>query len=292
MMRVAKKKLKKSSNDKFLWWKKIERDVSRVGVTAALDVKAEKKRQRECLAELEKVKKRRAETAGRNEELFLQRERAKAAVAHLDYDLSVKKEDAFVVEQSLVRYRIRFRRGAAKPIDILTLVNHHEFNVDDYDQLFKGLSLGQLEELYYDIQELLNHHVKGEFWEAILVICEWKMREEATRKDDNLCVVGGVHPSVETDVRDFLQGISTYKELLALQSQIESEMRSGKANVVEYWEAVLRLIPLYKAKMFLKDYQHENSKDFSQETMSTPELEDSFDDAIIIDSDEDSVFVG
>ncbi|XP_021749693.1 cactin-like, partial [Chenopodium quinoa] len=285
-MRVAKKNLKKSSNDgKFLWWKKIERDVSRLGVTAAFDVKAEKKRRRECLAELEKVKKRRAETAGRHEELLLlQRERAKA-VAHHDYDLSAKKEDAFVLHQSLVRSRICFRRGAAKPIDILTLVYHHEFNVDDYDQLFKGLSLGQLEELYYDVQELLNHHVEGEFWEAVLVICEWEMREEARRKDD-LSVVGGVHPSVETDVRDYLQGTSSYKELVALQSQIESEMRSGKAKVVEYWEAVLRLIHLYKAKMFLKDYQHDNSKDFFQETISTPELEGSFEEAII-DPEED-----
>ena len=49
----------------------------------------------------------------------------------------------------------------------------------------------------------------------------------------------GLHSSIESDVRNLLDGKS-YGELEAMQSQIESQMRSGTAKVVEYWEAVLK----------------------------------------------------
>jgi len=96
-----------------------------------------------------------------------------------------------------------------------------------------------------------------------MVVCEWELGE-ARRKDaiDRARVRGehppaellaeerGLHSSVETDVRNFLEG-KAHKELVALETQIESEMRSGKAKVVEYWEAVLKRLHIYKAKVSL-----------------------------------------
>lgn len=58
----------------------------------------------------------------------------------------------------------------------------------------------------------------------------------------------GLHTSIEADVKNLLQG-KTYKELEVLQSQIESQMQSGTAKVVEYWEAVLKRLHIYKAKV-------------------------------------------
>ena len=60
----------------------------------------------------------------------------------------------------------------------------------------------------------------------------------------------GLHSSIETDVKNLLEG-KTYGELEALQSQIESQMRSGTAKVVEYWEAVIKRLHIYKAKVFI-----------------------------------------
>ena len=96
-----------------------------------------------------------------------------------------------------------------------------------------------------------------------MVVCECELGE-ARRKDaiDRARVRGeqppaellaeerGLHSSIETDVRNFLEG-KTHKELVALRTQIESEMHSGKAKVVEYWEAVLKRLHIYKAKVCL-----------------------------------------
>lgn len=58
----------------------------------------------------------------------------------------------------------------------------------------------------------------------------------------------GLHSSIEADVKTLLEG-KTYSELEALQSKIESQMRSGTAKVVEYWEAVLTRLHIFKAKV-------------------------------------------
>lgn len=60
----------------------------------------------------------------------------------------------------------------------------------------------------------------------------------------------GLHSSIEEDVKKHLQGKSE-KELEKYQAEIESEMKSGKAKVVEYWEAILKRLHIYKAKVYL-----------------------------------------
>ncbi|POO01759.1 Cactin, central domain containing protein [Trema orientale] len=40
----------------------------------------------------------------------------------------------------------------------------------------------------------------------------------------------------------------TYGELEALQSRVESPIDSGTANVVKYWEALVKRLHTYKAK--------------------------------------------
>jgi len=93
-------------------------------------------------------------------------------------------------------------------------------------------------------------------------VCDWELAE-VRKKDafDRARVRGeeppaellaeerGLHSSVEPDVKRLLQG-KTRAELEALQVHIESEMRSGTAKVVEYWEAILKHLHIYKAKVF------------------------------------------
>ncbi|XP_057478213.1 splicing factor Cactin-like isoform X2 [Actinidia eriantha] len=100
---------------------------------------------------------------------------------------------------------------------------------------------------------------------ALLMVCDWELAE-AQKRDalDRARVRGepppaellaeerGLHSSVEADVRNLLQGKS-YSELEVLQSQIESQMRSGTDKVVEYWEVVLKRLHIYKAKACLRE---------------------------------------
>ncbi|KAK1370776.1 hypothetical protein POM88_036868 [Heracleum sosnowskyi] len=61
----------------------------------------------------------------------------------------------------------------------------------------------------------------------------------------------GLHSSIVANVMNLLQGKS-YSYLEVLQSRIESLMRSVLVNVVDYWEAILKLINIYKGRPVLK----------------------------------------
>ncbi|XP_071923390.1 splicing factor Cactin-like isoform X2 [Coffea arabica] len=260
-------------NERFVWRKKIERDITEGMPLETFSLKAEKKRQRERMAEIEKVKKRREERAiekAQHEEemALLARERARAEFQ--DWE---KKEEEFHFDQSKVRSEMRLREGRTKPIDILT---KHLNPSDDLDieinepyMVFKGLTVKEMEELHEDIKMHLDldrstpTHVQ--YWEALLVVCDWELAE-VRKKDalDRARVRGerlppellaeerGMHSSIEADVKRLLQGKS-YVELEALQSQIEAQMQSGTAKVVEYWEAVLKRLHIFKAKACLKE---------------------------------------
>ncbi|KAK1441508.1 hypothetical protein QVD17_07454 [Tagetes erecta] len=260
-------------NEKFVWRKKIERDVTQGVPLDMFSAKVEKKRQKERMAEIEKVKKRRedraVEKAQHEEEMaLLARERARAEFQ--DWE---KKEEEFHFDQSKVRSEIRLREGRIKPIDVLSkhLEPSDEFDIEIEEPylVFKGLTVKEMEELHEDIKMHLDMdrgsptHIQ--YWEALVVVCDWELAE-ARRKEtlDRARVRGeappadvvaeerGLHSSIEADVKKLLDGKS-YAELEHLHSQIESEMRSGKAKVVEYWEAVLKRIHIYKAKACLKE---------------------------------------
>jgi hypothetical protein len=89
---------------------------------------------------------------------------------------------------------------------------------------------------------------------------------------------------VDDEVQAMLQGQSVV-ELESLQEQMEAKMRSGTAQVVEYWEAVLKRLHIYKAKARLREihadllrqhlqYQRDSDEDedrILKEEVSTPE---------------------
>lgn len=106
-----------------------------------------------------------------------------------------------------------------------------------------------------------NDHDSWLTLQSMMVVCDWEI-SEARKRDalDRARVRGeepppelvaddmGVHASVDSDVKRMLQGKS-WNELDDMQIQIEAQMRSGTAKVVEYWEAVLRRLHIFKAKV-------------------------------------------
>ncbi|KAE9590037.1 hypothetical protein Lal_00037598 [Lupinus albus] len=295
-------------NERFVWRKKIERDVFHGVPLDEFSVKAEKKRQRERMAEIEKVKKRREERAHekaqREEEMaLLARERARAEFQ--DWE---KREDEFHFDQSKVRSEIRLREGRARPIDVLTKQldgsNDWDIELNEPYMVFKGLTAKETEELRDDIKMHLDldratpTHV--EYWEALLLVCDWELAE-ARKKDalDRARVRGeeppaellaeerGLHSSVEPDVKRLLQG-KMHAELIALEMHIESEMRTGTAKVVEYWEAVLKHLQIYKAKACLKEIHAKMLRKHLQWLEQPLEGADKLEDAHIIKSEEDT----
>ncbi|KAI3968580.1 hypothetical protein MKW92_033110 [Papaver armeniacum] len=263
-------------NEKFVWKKKIEKHISKGESIDEISVKSEKRRIKERMAEIEKVKKRREERAiekaqHEQEMVMLARERSRSEFQDL-----VKKEKEFHFNQSKIRSGIRLREGRIKPIDILSKhlddSDGFEFEIDELDEpymVFQGLTVKDMEELRDDIKMHLDldratpSHT--EYWEALLVVCDWELAE-ARKRDalDRARVRGeqppaellaeerGLHSSIEEDVKKLLHG-KTSSELEVLQTQIESQMRSGTAKVVEYWEAVVKRLHIFKAKACLKE---------------------------------------
>ncbi|KAL0916033.1 hypothetical protein M5K25_013514 [Dendrobium thyrsiflorum] len=258
--------------EKFVWRKKIERDVSQ-GIMVDISVSSEKKRQRERMAEIEKVKKRReeraVEKAQHEEEMaMLARERAKAEFQ--DWE---KKEEEFHFDQSKFRSTIRLREGRVKPIDILAknldCSDDFDIEINEPYTVFKGLTVREMEELWDDIKMYLDMDRSTEtrirFWEALMVVCNWELAE-ARKRDaldrarvrgeeppaDILAEERGLHSSIESDVKGLLDGKS-FVELEKMQENIELQMRSGTAKVVEYWEAVIKRLQIYKAKACLRE---------------------------------------
>ncbi|POO01841.1 Cactin [Trema orientale] len=294
-------------NEKFVWRKKIERDVAQGVPLEEYSKKAEKRKMRERMAEVEKVKKRREERAlekAQHEEemALLARERARAEFQ--DWE---KKEEEFHFDQSKIRSEIRLREGRIKPIDILS--KHLNFS-DDFDieinepyVVFKGLTVKEMEELRDDIKMHLDldratpTHI--EYWEALLIVCDWELAE-ARKKDaiDRARVRGeepppellaeerGLHSSIEFDVTKELER-KNYGELEALQSHVESQMRSGTAKVVEYWEAVLKRLHIYKAKACLKEIHAKMLRQHLQRLEQPVDIEEKLETADSLKSEEE-----
>ncbi|CAA7046643.1 unnamed protein product [Microthlaspi erraticum] len=292
------KKAQKASSERFVWWKKIGKDVEHgKPLDQLFSIKAQKRRHREKMAELEKLKKakekRAAERARHEEDMaLLARERSRAELQ--DWE---KKEEEFCFDQSKVRSKIRLRQGRAKPIDVLYKHLHDDSESDDMEielssepyMVFKGLTVQDLEELRDDIKTYLDSDretsTRVKYWESLLVVCDWELTE--ARKRDAIELLAqekGLHSGVEADVRRLLDG-KTHSELVQMQLHIESQLFSGVAKVVEYWEAVLKLLDIYKAKACLKEIHAETmirhvhrlenvSSDPEEESFSQEEADD------------------
>lgn len=258
--------------ERFVWGKKIEKEIAGGRDVRDMTAKAEMKRQAERLEEIEKVKKRReqreAEKAAMAEELeMIQRERAIAEAADLE-----KKEEEFHLEQAKAKSQQRLGEGRPKPIDRLA---HTIFLMEGADpqeeptSLISGLSLRQLKDLRDDVanfQEMDKHHpLHREFWSAALLVAEHELYEQQKQEDlDRAKLRGepvpakyavreaGWHESIDTEVQVMLAG-KTHRELLELEGGIQAQLDSGTAADPEYWQAVLKRLALHKAKARLRE---------------------------------------
>eukprot|EP00898_Chlorokybus_atmophyticus_P007530 jgi/Chlat1/7779/Chrsp66S07246 len=260
-------------SERFVWRKKIERDIAGGADPSEFSAQAERRRMAERLEEVEKVKKRREERErerARHEEELAMLARERAVMEFGDWG---RKEDDFHLQQQKTRSAIRLREGRAKPIDLMSknLLLNEEFTVslEEPFKVFIGLSIREMEELQKDIQLHLELdratplHV--EFWENMMVVCENELRETRRRKaleqyrsqlkdpPPELLYEGGMlHASIDTDVQALLAN-KTFGELQQLQDQIQTQIRTGEAKEVEYWEAVLKRLAVHKSIAKLKD---------------------------------------
>lgn len=258
---------------KFVWGKKIEKDIASGASIKDFTKKAELERQRQREEEIAKVQRRREEREQekiqQEEELqFLARERAIAEGAELD-----KKEELFHLEQAKARTQQRLREGRPKPIDVIVrnLYFPDDMDADAADpyEVAKSLALPELRELTEDVQDYQEldkydqQHVH--FWNAMATVATHELDEAQRQEDiDRARVRGeappqhlqrrdtGWHASVDADVSSMLAG-KTRQELVELEASINEQLQSGAVPDPEYWTAVLSRLSIWQARARLRE---------------------------------------
>ena len=263
--------------ERFVWGKKIEKQLVEGADVRDLTARAEQRRHLERMDEIAKVQKRREERererAALAEELeMIQRERAMAEAVELE-----RKEEDFHLEQAKVRAQQRLTEGRPKAIDIITnslFLLDTSFGFDDTDgqdpaTIVSNLNVWQLKELKNDVAEMAELDVKNlahaPFWAALAIVTDHELAT-AQKQDaiDRARVRGepiprqylvreaGWHSSLDAEVEVMLAG-KRHGELEKLGGEIQEQLDSGEAADPEYWAAVLRRLQVYKAKALVRE---------------------------------------
>ncbi|KAF9917837.1 hypothetical protein BX616_011135 [Lobosporangium transversale] len=248
---------------KFTWAKKREVEKKK-GISSAEAARRDAIRREEARIELEKLKQKRAEREREREEREEELVRIQRASEQAQLGDWQAQEEEFHLKQAKRRAEIRIKSNRAKPIDILAVnikliaEDRGEKDEDEEDDIgleidveepytiFDNLSLQEVEELFHDIKFYLSldkDEQSMDFWRSMLIVCEDKL----TELDPARAVQSVVAPHIAQDIASKLAGKS-YEELTLLQGQIQRKLGAGGAIDVDYWEALLKTLIVWKAK--------------------------------------------
>ncbi|KAM9440003.1 splicing factor Cactin isoform 1-T1 [Clarias gariepinus] len=246
----------------FKWQKALE--LKGIGHLGEKDLKERNKLiQEENRRELQKVKQlrleREREKAMREQELeMLQREKE---AEH--FKTWAEQEDNFHLHQAKLRSKIRIRDGRAKPIDLLAKyisAEDDDLSVEMHEPytFLNGLTVTDMDDLLEDIKVYmaLEQGKNVDFWRDMTIITEdeiSKLRKlEASGKGPG-DRREGINTSVSTDVQSVFKG-KTYRQLQALNMNIESKIQAGGSNLdIGYWESLLQQVRVYMARARLRE---------------------------------------
>ncbi|KAG0201193.1 hypothetical protein BGX28_005915 [Mortierella sp. GBA30] len=247
---------------KFTWAKKREVEKKK-GISSAEAARRDAARREEAKLELEKLTKKRAEREREREEREEELIRIQRASEQAQLGDWQAQEEEFHLKQAKRRAEIRIKSNRAKPIDILAmnikLVSEKEekeeededdlgleIDVDEPYTIFDNLGLDDVQELFHDIKFYLSldkDENSVDFWRSMLIVCEDKLSElDPSRAEQSV-----VAPHIAQDIATKLAG-KTYEELTLLQGQIQRKLGAGGAIDVDYWEALLKTLIVWKAK--------------------------------------------
>ncbi|KAF5900434.1 cactin, partial [Clarias magur] len=246
----------------FKWQKALE--LKGIGHLGEKDLKERNKLiQEENRRELQKVKQlrleREREKAMREQELeMLQREKE---AEH--FKTWAEQEDNFHLHQAKLRSKIRIRDGRAKPIDLLAKyisAEDDDLSVEMHEPytFLNGLTVTDMDDLLEDIKVYmeLEQGKNVDFWRDMTIITEDEINKlrklEASGKGPG-DRREGINTSVSTDVQSVFKG-KTYRQLQALNMNIESKIQAGGSNLdIGYWESLLQQVRVYMARARLRE---------------------------------------
>ncbi|KAJ3083751.1 hypothetical protein BCR33DRAFT_766960 [Rhizoclosmatium globosum] len=260
-------------HSKFVWVKKREKEM-KDGVSTEDRLRRDQEKRGEVETELERLKALRNQREldlqlREQEQARLRREQDREALG--DWE---RREDVFHWQQAKTRAKIRISEGRAKPIDLLAINVSlatdtelaQEFNALGYEMdtdepylIFNNLNLDEVQDLHKDIllyRELETNPENKPFWESLLIVCDDELRRLERQRDELRGVRGRMSKheiGVQEDITAMLSN-KTYAQLQTIQGQVERRLSGESGPVdVEFWEAVLKALVVWKAKARLRD---------------------------------------
>ncbi|KAJ1966908.1 hypothetical protein IWQ62_002172 [Dispira parvispora] len=250
---------------KFVWRKKKAVDRQR-GISSQERERLDQQRRAEAAEELEKLNQRRIqreqEIQQREADRDLMQRQAEAAALG-DWE---SREEEFHLTQAKKRAEIRIKEQRAKPVDVLAMnlrlaredvPTEEEVDIEvDVNEPFTicdGLPLADAKELSEDIKYYLSLEkdpYNVEFWQALVVVCEDKIRQGESGGSSS------AFAELTSNIAQMIQG-KTRDQLVVLERQIEQKLASHEPLDVDYWEQVLGMLRVNKAKARLSEMHQE-----------------------------------
>ena len=233
------------------------------------------------MAEIEDVKRRRAEREEEKAQMDamreqMDRERAAETVAGWE-----EKEEDFHRQQAKQKTRIRVEERREKAIDLLVKnVTFDQWLREDEQRaieqsqldrmrghtasrsaqhsgmmelqltnpvaLMSALGLPELLELRKEAEYFVELKENPDYWKAVLLVCDDEVRRRRKEVKER-----GVTPAVMRDIDALMAGKSV-AELERLEAQVHSTLGEAGVDVV-YWGAVLTELQLSRAVAYLKE---------------------------------------
>jgi len=271
----------------FQWKKKVEADKLS---NSSKGIMSQEKVKTNTIEEIEKVRSRRKE----REEAMVERERLRAEESRIremqHYDVWMKKEEEFHLEQQRQRSAIRLTQGRETPIDVLAK-NLLMFGLSDDERSLRNSGV-KYQEKYNALDELRT--LEAEITEPHVFIKDLTLKELNELLDDvNECIAlekevnqssqnenvstneeywnamkvvceeeiafiksggdGGTHDLVAKDISKMFDGQTT-SALSKLKVEILSKIEERSAGVdTDYWYSVLKQLGVHQARATLSE---------------------------------------
>jgi hypothetical protein len=130
-----------------------------------------------------------------------------------------------------------------------------EIELREPHTIFEGLDADELRELQGDIgtyQDLEGEGSNREFWRALDFVCQKELDEASGSK-----LSAGVHSAVMEELKASFSGKSS-ADLEVTRTDIQSKLDQNDGSLdLEFWEAVLDEVRLFRAKADIKDFHQQ-----------------------------------
>ncbi|CAG9462954.1 unnamed protein product [Pedinophyceae sp. YPF-701] len=272
LTRYLEKRSGGAEAERFVWGKKIERDVAAGADVRQFSTRAEDERRVQRIQELQEVRRQ-------IKERELERERMREDMAELERmknqeetEGDLAREQEFHLRTARQRSAIRLNEGRPKPIDRCMLclyAGHEDMGVarppEAAPAVLAPLTHKEVEELAAEVEEMraLDSHTEAgrEYWGALSQLCAWELGEKARSEAIERAQVRGepLEGLALTPLQEAMEAeIATLfvdKDRAALD-ELEGEVRgmieSGAAEDPEYWDMVLKRLVVHRARAVLR----------------------------------------